>query len=423
MKILHISTYDKGGAATACIRLHEGLLNAGIDSKVLVLNKTKENIPEVYEYFYNKKSFFYRLKNKIHQTLNKFNLYNKFFDISKYEQYKLQNIRPEGLIMISFPMSNFNITNNSYFKEADIIHLHWVANFLDYKTFFNKCQKPIIWTFHDQNPFLGLEHCPEKYLNPNKQGIPIPRQFSNYEIEIENKYKQIKYEIFKNKSLNIIALCNWIKNEINNSKMFPLANINLIPNGIDSKQFIILNKTFCRELLGLPLKKKIILFVADYNCILKGFNYLLNAIEKIKDENILVCSIGNDDVVQYANKCYCELGKFNDYRLMNIAYSAADVFLIPSLIDNLPNTVIESLLSGTPVISFPIGGMIDMIKHKKNGYLTDELNTNSLSDSIKHFFNEGIEWNYDEIRKDAIERYDISVQVKNIIQLYNSIIN
>ena len=109
--------------------------------------------------------------------------------------------------------------------------------------------------------------------------------------------------------------------------------------------------------------------------------------------------------------------------MMCVAYSAADLFVIPSLMDNLPNTVIESLLCGVPVISFPVGGMLDMIKHKKNGCIASEISVEALANSINNFFDNGVELSAEEIRKDAIDRYDISVQVKNMIQLYNDVYN
>ena len=425
MKILHINTYDRGGAANACLRLHEGLLNAGVDSKVLVKHKSHNNIPEIYEFSVEvKKTLSERLKRKIQRILKEFGLYKPKLPVWKKEKQDLYNLRPNGLEMISSPKSNIDITSNNLFREADIIHLHWVADFLDYQTFFTKCKKPVVWTFHDQNPFLGVEHYAEKFLSPDNQGFPIVRQINDLELKIEEKYKKIKQEVFTNTPLNIVALCNWMKNEIIGSQMFPLAKISIIPNGIDANQFKILDKSFCRNLLNLSLDKKIILFVScsiDNNR--KGLNYLLSAFEKIKTDNLIICSIGEKSYSQNKTLHYIELGKIADQRLMNAAYCAADLFVIPSLMDNLPNTVIESLLSGTPVVSFPVGGMVDMIKHKKNGYIAKEISVDALSEAINCFFEKGVEFSADAIRVNAIERYDISVQVKNMLQLYNEIDN
>ena len=214
-----------------------------------------------------------------------------------------------------------------------------------------------------------------------------------------------------------------MKNEIVDSQMFPLAKINIIPNGIDLKQFRILDKAFCRDLLNLPLDKRIILFVSDnINNNRKGMNYLLRAFEKIKVTDFIVYSVGKKSYSQ-DNAYLIELGEIRDLRFMNVAYSAADLFVIPSLMDNLPNTIIESLLSGTPVISFPVGGMLDVIKHKKNGYIANEISVDALAESINDFFENRVELTAGQIRNDAIERYDISVQIKNMLKLYNDICN
>jgi len=419
MKVLHINTYDRGGAANACLRLHEGLLNSGIDSKVLILKKTNNNFPEVYAYETEVISFSGRLQRKIKRILKELKLYRN--GPKEKERKKLLKLRSKGLEMISFPESDIDITNNKYFHGADIIHLHWVVDFLDYKAFFKKCKKPIVWTFHDQNPFLGVEHYAEKYLGPEKNGFPMVRQFSEVELAIEKKYKQIKHNILQNTPLNIVALCNWMQTEILGCNMFHFAKIFNVPNGVDSKQFRILNKTLCRELLELPLEKKILLFVSDnINHNRKGLNYLLKAIENINASDVVVCGIGWDKTKTHNGK-FIELGSIHDQRLMTAAYSAADLFVIPSLMDNLPNTVIESLLCGTAVISFPIGGLPDMIKHKKNGYIADEISVDALAKTINIFFEKGVEFTTDQIRYDAIERYDISVQVESMVDLYNDI--
>jgi glycosyltransferase involved in cell wall biosynthesis len=410
MKILHINRTDRGGAANACLRLHEGLLNAGIDSKVLVLRKTNNNFREVYEYEFKIKN---RRLAKIVQFFKKILFLNMIL-----ERVIIKRKRPKSLERLSFPVSNIDITDSKLFCEADIIHLHWVSNILDYKTFFAKCKKPIIWTFHDQNPFLGVEHYAEKLLYPNEQGFPVIRQFNDYELKIEEKYKRLKRKIFENMPMNIIALCNWMKNEITDSQMFPMAKIDIVPNGIDSGQFKILDKNNCKKLLGLPLNKKIILFVAEYtHNNRKGLNYL----QKINSKDFLICSVGSKKTSQNKNTNFIELGKFYDPHLMNAAYCAADLYIIPSLMDNLPNTVIESLLSGTPVISFPVGGMPDMIKQKCNGYIAKDISVGALSETLGLFFRENVEWTPEEIRMDAVERFDISTQVKNMTHIYKNI--
>jgi glycosyltransferase involved in cell wall biosynthesis len=421
MKILHINTSDQGGAANACLRLHNGLLNIGIDSKVLVKIKTK-NIPYVYVYESDIKtsiSIFARIKRKFLRILKELWLY----DETNTKQQNYICSRHPNLEMFSFSDSNIDITNNKWFREADIIHLHWVSNFMDYPSFFKKCTKPIVWTLHDMNPFLGGEHYNEQYLGIDENGIPIPRKKTDREKQVFEKITAIKIaSLADTKNLHIIALSEWMKSECKKSAILGRFPIDKIYNGINSEIFQPRKKEYSRNLLGISNNKKVILFCADYiSNSRKGYEYLLLVLENINNENILLCSIGNiSDTLEKKNNVI-ELGMMHDERLMSIIYSAADVFIIPSLMDNLPNTVIESLTCGTPVISFPIGGLPDMIDHKKNGYIADEISVNALVKAINHFFEEGVEWSSEEIRKHSIAKFDISVQANNIINLYKNI--
>ncbi|MCS6796376.1 MAG: hypothetical protein NZ516_10495, partial [Raineya sp.] len=179
MKVLHINTYDTGGAATACLRLHQGLLQMGVDSKVLLKHKTR-SIHNTFQFEPLPPTFFQKLYNKfvrIGKELKIIPLYSK----REKKELVLHRLR-KGLEMFSYPLSDVDITQSPLYQEADIIHLHWVANFLDWKTFFAKNTKPVVWTLHDQNPFLGIEHYAERFIGMNEQGLPVPRKYTELEI-------------------------------------------------------------------------------------------------------------------------------------------------------------------------------------------------------------------------------------------------
>jgi glycosyltransferase involved in cell wall biosynthesis len=133
--------------------------------------------------------------------------------------------------------------------------------------------------------------------------------------------------------------------------------------------------------------------------------------------------IGNKNESLNNFKNIIQYGKVNDERLLSSIYSAADVFVLPSLMDNLPNTVLESLLCGTPVIGFPIGGIPDMVMHKKNGLIADAVSLDTLANAILDFLSEGILMSTAEIREDAVSKYDEKVQANNYIKLFKSLVN
>ena len=425
MKVLIVNTFDTGGAANACIRLHIGLLNQGVDSKLLLLNKSK-NVDCSYSFERKQlavnKYFKYlkKLKIKIAQKYNFKFLKEK---ISPDELFLKE--RSKNLELFSFPYSIHDITQSKLYKEADIINLHWVAGFLDFESFFKMNTKPVVWTLHDMNPFTGGEHYVETNHGINEEGVPALRVISEMEkLYSSNNLKLKTSSLLKFNDLTIVSPSRWLQEEAEKSQLFRNRKVNLIPYGMDVDLFKIRDKRFSRELFNIPLDKKVVLFVADYiGNNRKGYVYLKQTLELLNREDVILCSIGKGKPELNSEIESIHLGHISDERIISTIYSLADVFVIPSLMDNLPNTVLESLLCGTPVIGFPVGGITDMVEHGKNGLLTSEVNVQSLKETIENFLIQEVSWSRDDIRKQAVLKYDQSIQAKNYIELYTSIIN
>lgn len=419
MKTLLINTTDRGGAAQSCIRLHKGLLQLSIDSKLLLKEKTNENISDTYKISLQTiaRSLYTKLSHRLKNILKELDLYTEKTD-------KFIKLRPGGLEMFSYPYSDYRIEKSELYKEADIINLHWVANFLDYKSFFANNTKPVVWTLHDQNPFTGGEHYKETILGIDSKGYPIKRTLSNFE---KQKFKDIlKYKaeaLSKVNNLTIVAPSLWLCNEAKNSELFSNFTVKHIPNGLESDIFKPVDNLYSKHLLNLPLDKKILLFVSDYVVNQrKGFIYLQAAIENLKNDKIFLISVGtkNNDLKNLPN--YKHFGFIHENLLMSVIYSAADAFVIPSLMDNLPNTVLESIMCGTPVIGFPTGGIPDMIQDGDNGFIANEISVDALVKAISKFIECDDIFDADIIRKNAVDKYDLSVQAKEYLQLYSDIL-
>ncbi len=423
MKIVHVLSIDKGGAAKACIRLHLGLLKLGVDSKLLVLDRSDYTIPETYQYRDFSPSLKVRFHNKIVQILNVFKIYptkNKY-DYSRF----LQN-RPEGLEYFSFIKTPYDILTQDVVKNADIINLHWVAGFLDFESFFKHVKKPVVWTLHDMNPFTGGCHyagnCKGYLIKCND----CPQLSGTIDPNIAEVFFNAKITLLKHFSNLFIATpSTWIKQESQNSKVLGKFNHYLIPNGLNTEIFRILPKACSRQILGLPLNKKILLFVSD--SVLnkrKGISFLINALEYVNHiDDFIICTVGFGKIMLKNRIKIIELGKIQDEKLMAAAYSAADVFIIPSLEDNLPNTILEALCCGTPVIGFQVGGIKEMVKHGINGYLSNDITAKALGRSIELFFENPENFNNNEIRRNAILRYNNKVQAIEYVKLFNNSIN
>ncbi|MBO3116692.1 glycosyltransferase [Winogradskyella sp. DF17] len=421
MNILIVNTFDKGGAANACLRLHQGLLQEGVDAKVLLKHKEK-SLTETYQFqpTKKKKSILQRLKQKCFSALRFLGIYKT----QKFRDQEFLNSREAGLELFSFPQSDFDITTSPLYKEADIINLHWVAGFLDYASFFKKNTKPVVWTLHDMNPFTGGEHYKETILGMDASGHPIQRCIPENEMCIAEKNLSLKMAALSNvNNLHLVSLCQWMTNEISKSPLFRDYPVSLIPNGIDSDIFQPRNKVHFREVLNIPQDKTFILFVADsIHNHRKGYAFLEHALSKLQSDDVVLCAVGNkaDDIEPMVNTI--ELGAIKDEQRMSMVYASADVFVIPSLMDNLPNTVIESLLCGTPVIGFPVGGITDMVIDGENGLLTKAISSESLLATIKQFLETKHTFNRARIREEAYRKYGLQVQTKAYMKLFKDIL-
>lgn len=419
MKILHINTRDYGGAAIAAIRLHKALLDEGVDSSMLFLEQSDPDIPAAIGFRKEEKKQTNYLIRKIVSAKKKL---LEGISQSQRNNAKLEN-RVKGLEMFSFNPSDYDVSSHPAYREADVIHLHWSARFFDFRSF-QRMRKPVIWTLHDMNPFTG--------------GCHFSRGCSNYETacknclqlagttDINNAWVNQEY---KRKNLEgispvITAPSNWMKSCSDKSSLFKGFKSICIPNSVDLGTFKPLDKLFCREALNWPAEKKIMLFVSeeiDYPR--KGFDLLKKAHSGITISQILTFVIGTTGMPEISIPGIRYQGKINDERLMALAYSAADSVVIPSREDNLPNVMLESLACGTPVISFRVGGMPDVITNGFNGLLAEEVTSESFAKTISEFFeNQGI-FKRDDIRNHAEKLFSPRSQSSAYIRLYKEMLN
>lgn len=411
MNVLHITMSTTGGAGIACIRLHQGLLNSEISSNTLYL-KDKAHIAETIPYLFPfKKGILPNLLVKA-----KLELYNRRLEKKLKDQ-------PFGFEIFSAIDSPFDVTTHPLYKKADIVHLHWVCGFLDFSSFFKKIDKPVVWTLHDMFPFTGGCHhsdgC-ERFMNTCAH---CPQLIGCKDSEWAAKQLIQKKEILKkHNQLTIIAPSQWLTNLSQKSILFKNYTHYTIPNGIDESIFNITSKLEARKKLDLPLNKKIILFVAQsVNNARKGIHLLVEALNYVKTEDILCVSIGKSDKVISTQFSYVQLGVIHSPIEIALSYQAADVFILPSLAENQPNTITESLLCGTPVIAFPVGGISEMIEDGINGLLCNAINAKELSKTIEQFFDRKESFNQFSIGQQASKKYSLVNQVLKYQQVYRKI--
>jgi glycosyltransferase involved in cell wall biosynthesis len=421
MKILHVCTQEDGGAGIAALRLHKGLLNLKINSKMLVL-KSNSGSKEVY-------SFFGSL-NK-----NQKRVYYYFEKIKRYLANNKNKKRPKDLEIFTYYNNGFDISKHKLVREADIINLHWIANFVDYKKFFSNFKnKPIVWTLHDMNPFTGgchhSDHC-KKYTTHCGKCFQL-----NSKKENDKSYKnfQTKKKIFYNLNLTIVSPSKWLLNCATKSTLFNKYENIKISNAVPINTFKIIKKESAKEILNIKQKQFVIMFCAkSINQHRKGSNFLIEALKILKNEknisNITLLMVGsnNNGSNNKLNNQFDirQIGYLTDENLLSVCYNASDLFVIPSLAENLPNTILESMSCGNPAIGFNIGGIPELIKNNKNGFLTNFKDSRDLANNILWMIEHPNERKQMGInaRKNVEKNFSQEFQARNYIKLYKKLLN
>ena len=385
MKILLMSYNDiQGGANIASFRLFKALNKYKLNTEIYCCNKKSKN-KKVITYDDLTFKFFKLVKAKFHNIINRF-----------YRYFSSPN-NTNPLISLNIMPSNWSnkINKNNY----DLVNFHWIGNETISLNDIAKIKKKIIFTLHDCWAFQSIEHYPTKnigkYLINNK----------NLELNLfENIFFSKKLKIFKN--INVVTPSNWMANLAKNSKILKNSKIEVIPNPVNTKIFKLLNKKKCKKFFNLK-EKKIILFgsaaplynpAKNFECVINIVNNLKKQ-NKFKDCQLVIYGAYDEEILSKIKFNYKHVGFINDERKLAKLNNCADVFLQPSKIDNLPQTAIESIACGTPVVSFNIGGMKDIVDNNKNGFLVKPFNE-------KDYLNKVIKLlNLDSKKKREIKKY------------------
>lgn len=376
MKVIQLNTNDiVGGASRAANRLHTGLTTIGCDSKMYVLHK------------HCSQSTIFPFKppnsivSRVKRSLRNKQIYNSF------APYK--NSRPKGLEIFSDDRTSYGKSIEAQLPKCDIINLHWISGFIDYNDFLPKIPKqlPIVWTLHDMNPFTGGCHYNVDCNQFVKNCGNCPQLGSDKQHDLSRqifKRKQNAFRSIPNERLHIVTPSKWLANEAKRSSLFERFPISVIPNGLNSEIFKPRDKYSARNVLGIPADAKAVLFVAQsLDNDRKGFSLLIEAFNHLKKNNVFLLSVGNSKSLLATDTQNLHIGNIHNDRFLSIVYSAADIFVIPSLQDNLPNTVLESMACGTPVIGFNTGGIPDMVKPNETGLLVDTGDAVDLASKIE----------------------------------------
>lgn len=411
MKILHVATIDSGGAGIGMLNIHKALLSHGIDSKILLARKTTSS-DTIFQMEPNSRMFHWSsnrflrkiqnfarnrgyLKTQIEQLNDKISLSSKLCDVP---------------VCFTSPVSTYDIVDHPLVKKADIIHLHWVGNFLDYKSFFSKIDKPVTWTLRDENPGLGGFHYRTDKNN-----------YGKYYEELEDTFFRIKANaIMDNDKLSLVALSDIMIDFCKSVSYLSNKKTYKIYNSIDSNCYVPTEKHIARQVLGFNDNVFTISFVSvflsDHR---KGLNNLMKAVEQIGFPVRILCVGRNDFFKNEHENVFC-YESIENSRLLSLIYSASDVFVNPTLKESFGKTNIEALISGVPVISTSEGIAPEVIDDEC-GYLLEDTEPQTIATAIRY------------VKYKSYNRELIRVKVKDLfspdrianqhIDMYNDILN
>lgn len=370
MKVILLSTFDRnGGAAIACIRMAKALLEYGMEVKVLSMIKK------------GKESF-------IHEVEPCRKYINPLLRHGQYALDKRVNITP-GFQFSGNPWLGNDVSKHPAVVEADIIQLHWInQGFMGTheleKLFLLK--KPIAWHMHDMWPFTGGCHYSGKCQNFQFQCGNCPALRKPFSFDKSYEIWFSKFKSFNVNSPVLVGASKWLSEMANMSSLGQICNIAHIPNPISPNEYFPGNKNYARQLLGLKSEKKALLFAAmNTEDPRKGFRELTRSLEIVKNTGpeieLYIGGKASSELMEKLPLPAHRLGSLSSEK-MRLAYQASDLFVIPSLEENLPNTIMESMACGTPIAGFRTGGIPEMVDEGQNGFLANTGDIQQLAESI-----------------------------------------
>ena len=414
MRVLIVNTSEKtGGAAVAANRLMDALNNNGVKAKMLVRDKVSEDITVV--------------------SLPHSPFLQWHFLWERWCAFWHLHFSKQHLWEIDMAVAGSDITKLREFQEADVIHLSWInQGMLSLKSIRKiiKSGKPVVWTMHDLWPATGICHYARgcnRYGSACGNCPLLPHKGSKN--DLSNKIFRRKQALYHGGSIYFVSCSKWLERQAKRSALFVGQHITNIPNPIDTHVFCPQDKAEARIHAGLPADKRLILFVSQkVTDERKGMTYFVEAIEKMVAEhpemkgNTAIAILGghSEEVAEKLALPAYPLGYVSDERIIVSVYNSVDAFVLPSLEDNLPNTIMEAMACGVPSVGFRVGGIPEMIEHQKNGYVANYRDVDDLA--------HGIHWVLEEADRKDLEKaclYKVSHQYSQhavalrYIEVYN----
>jgi glycosyltransferase involved in cell wall biosynthesis len=372
MKILIVNTSERtGGAAVAAGRLMHALQMSGMEATMLVRDANSSN-PSV-------------------RTVTSCRLKKIPFFLERLTIFVANRFSKKNLFEVSTANFGFDITKRAEFKDADIIHLHWVnQGMLSLNTIHKiiRSGKKIVWTMHDMWPLTGICHYSGECHRYESNCGNCPLLLEPVEKDLSRRTFQKKEKIYLNAGIQFVCCSKWLLQQVQSSTLNLGRQLVQIPNPINTQLFQPGDFVQARNRLGLPQDKKLILFgansITDQR---KGLRYLIEATHLLADMKdhveLVFCGEVKQELLDFIGLNVRSLGYISEQATMVSVYQAVDCFVIPSLEENLPNMIMEAMACGVPCVGFRTGGIPEMIIHGETGYVADYKSSEDLANGLR----------------------------------------
>jgi glycosyltransferase involved in cell wall biosynthesis len=420
MKVLHLTSYYGGdGAAHAVLRLHQGLLRLGHDSTLLVAERHTDESDQTVRVFTPSRDLRSRLRRRLRRV-----------QIARDHRRYVAS-RPAGCETFSDDRSLYGADLIAQVPPCDIVHLHAMLNFVDYRAFFAAVPRrtPVVRTLHDMSFFTGGCHYDAGCGRYADRCGACPQLGSHHEHDLSRQIWQRKraaYGAVPPNRLYLVTASRWLAAEAARSSLlggFPIA---VIPYGLDLENFRPRDRRAAREVLGIPQDAGVVLFVAQpITRAMKGFALLAEALRLCSDlTNVLLVSVGSGKAPVDVAVPHLRLGHIGHQRMLSLAYSAADVFAMPSLQEAFGQTALEATACGTPVVGFAAGGIPDIVRPGVTGLLVPVGDAAALGAAVRELLRDPARRAEmaANCRRLAVEEYGLELQAVRYAALYERIL-
>lgn len=369
MTIVHVGTADnRGGAARAAFQLHEALMREGHDSR-MVVNQQFEDRPEIARIGFS--------RSLAGRALNR-----ALLDGERLTGF--QNLlQPRRRAFLSHP----------FVREAEIIQLHNLhGNFFPHTVLPRlSAIAPLVWTLHDTWALTG--HCAYTYdCERWRSGCGACPRLSEYPpiaVDTTALLWSIKKRVYAAADLSVVAPSRWLARMAAESPLFAGHDVHCIPYSVDSGVFTDVPQAEARRELGIAPGARVIMALVMPGGERKGPQHVSAALARMARMPVTVLAAGGGALAAPAHATVRDLGAIESRRQMNLCYAAADVFVLPTLADNLPVSILEAFASGTPAAAFDVGGVPDLVVTGETGALVPPGDADALARALDWLFEDG----------------------------------